>query len=95
MTVVYPMEFDTDDLALVVERIRRNYSAHEVHPLDTETMHFGYWDQELGVLPVFLAHIQAAGCQVVQAVFVLLPRAGGGVDESKFANGLRRRQRYR
>ena len=34
MNVVYPTELDSDDLALVVERVRRNYSAHEVHSHD-------------------------------------------------------------
>jgi hypothetical protein len=87
MSVVYPTEFDTDDLALVVERVRRDYSAHEVHPLDEKTMHFGYWDQELGVLPLFLHHIQAAGYCIIQSGVRAAPQSGrrcGWVEVRKY-----------
>lgn len=87
MNVVYPTELDSDDLALVVERVRRNYSAHEVHPHGEKTMHFGYWDQELGVLPLFLHHIQAAGYHIVQSGVRAAPESGrrcGWIEVQKY-----------
>lgn len=87
MNAVYPREFDSDDLALVVERVRRDYSAHEVHAHDEKTMHFAYFDQELGVSTLFLYHIQAAGYRIVQSGVRAAPQSGrrcGWVEVQKY-----------
>jgi hypothetical protein len=76
-SIDYPDALDADDIEAVVAYIRANYSTHEIHIHDAETLHFGYWDEsERYIATGLLHHLQAAGYALVHVGRDVAPESG-------------------